>query len=158
MHEPLDSFLELHKRAVGKNIDGPAGDLRTDGVFGLDAGPGTFGLLLEAERNALLLFVDLENLDLDFLVDRHDFRRMVDAPPTHIRDMEETINTAQIDKSAKVGDVLDDTLANLVDLDLFEKLALLLFSLILEKLASRDDNVHPRARRPAHQYREANHP
>ena len=50
----------------------------------------------------------------------------------------------EIHKRTKVGDVLDDTLANLIDFDLFQELALLFFALIFKQLPSRHDNIHAR--------------
>jgi hypothetical protein len=37
---------------------------------------------------------------------------MADAFPTHVGDVQQTIDTAEVDERAEVGDVLDDTLAD----------------------------------------------
>ena len=36
---------------------------------------------------------------------------MVDAAPAHVGDMEQAVDAAQVDKSSKVGDILDDARA-----------------------------------------------
>ena len=68
---------------------------------------------------------------------------MADAPPTHICDMEQAVETSQIYKSAKLGDILDHSLANLADLDTSEKLQFLGFTLLFDEPATGNDDVHP---------------
>ena len=62
--------------------------------------------LLEAERDALGLGVDLEHDCLDDLADRHDLRRVLDLlGPAHLADVDEAFDARlQLDERAVVGD------------------------------------------------------
>ena len=43
---------------------------------------------------------------------------MVDAAPAHVGDVQQAVDAAQVDERAELGDVLDDALAELADLEL----------------------------------------
>ena len=62
--------------------------------------------LLEAQRYALLVLVELQNLDLNLVADIHQIARMRQASPRHVGNVQQTINAAQIDECAVVGEVL----------------------------------------------------
>ena len=68
------------------------------------------GELLEAEGDAVLVLVELENLGFEFLTNLNDFARVADATPGEVRDVEETVDATEVDEGAVVGDVLDDVL------------------------------------------------
>jgi hypothetical protein len=40
MNQPFDSFFDLHKGAVGNQVDHPAVNPRSDGVFAFDSSHG----------------------------------------------------------------------------------------------------------------------
>jgi len=63
--------------------------------------------LLQAERHAIALAIELEDLDLELLTDADDLRRMLDALPRHVRDVQQAVDTAEVDERAVVGQVLD---------------------------------------------------
>jgi len=70
--------------------------------------PRIFAQLLHAERHTVFFLVELEYLGFDFIADGQHFRRMLHAPPGEVRDVQQTIDAAQIDERAVVGDVFDD--------------------------------------------------
>jgi hypothetical protein len=76
-------------------------------VFLLDLIPRVGELLLEAEADAFFLGIDVEHDDIDVLADLENFRGMADAAPTHICDMEQAVETVEVDERAEIGDVLD---------------------------------------------------
>ena len=78
--------------------------------------------MLHAQRYTLTFAVELENLDVDLVTDVDHFRRMLDALPRHVRDVQETIDTAEVDEGAVVGQVLDDALDRVAFLQLLQKL------------------------------------
>jgi hypothetical protein len=69
--------------------------------------------LLHAERDALRLGVEADDLHLDLLADGEGFRRMVDALPGDVGDMQQAVDAAQIHERAVVGDVLDHAVEHL---------------------------------------------
>ena len=66
---------------------------------------------------------------------------MVDAPPRDIRDVQQTVDAAEIDEGAVVGDVLDHAFQDLSFLKVRDKLAALFLSAFLEDGAARDHDV-----------------
>src|SRR5262249_37800634 len=85
--------------------------------------------------------VDGEDLDLDLLVHLDDLAGMPDTVPAHVGDVQQAVDAAEIDERPEVGDVLDEALANLADLDLRHELVLGLGPRVLQQLAARDDDV-----------------
>src|SRR5262245_47585661 len=68
---------------------------------------------------------------------------MIDATPAHVRYVQQAVDAAQVDERAEIGDVFDDALAKLADLELFEQFRLLLRPLGLDQAAAADDDVSP---------------
>ena len=144
MHQALDPLFQLDERAVGENVDDLALDLGTDREAFLDIVPRTRQCLLESERDSLALLVDLQHLDVDFLLDLEHLRGVIDSPPGHVGDVEEAIDATEVDERAEVGDVLDGPPADLVEFDLRHQVGLLLLALLLQQFATADDDVHAR--------------
>ena len=142
VHETLDALLELHEGAVGHDVDHLALVLRVHRVARLDAVPRGGGLLLETEGDALTVEVDAEHLDLEFLLELDHLRGVVDPAPGHVGDVEQAVDTAEVDEHTEVGDVLDRTGADLALLDVLEEGLLLLLTLLFEELPARHDDVH----------------
>ncbi len=97
--------------------------------------------MLQAEGDLFLFVVDVQDHHLDLVVDLDHFGRVIDAAPAHVGDVEQTVDTAQIDERAEIGDVFDDALAHLADFQLLEQLRLLLRPLGLDQAAAADDDV-----------------
>src|SRR5256885_790420 len=66
---------------------------------------------------------------------------MGDAAPRHVRDVEQTVDAAEIDERTEVGDVLDDAFAHLILLKLLHELLPLPRALVFEDHATRDNDV-----------------
>ena len=112
MHQAFDAGLEFDKRAVGDQVDDLALDRRADGEFVFDLLPRVGHLLLEAEADTLLLAVDVQHDHVDLLADLDQLRRMADAAPAHVRDVQQSVEAVEVDERAEVGDVLDRALAD----------------------------------------------
>ncbi len=139
--EAFDALLDLDERAVGHDVDHMALDGGADGVLGLDVVPGVRGLLLEAEGDALLGEVDVEDHDLDLLSDFEHFLRVRDAAPGHIGDMKESVHAAEVDERAEIGDVLDFALAEFADLHFLQELSAHILAGFFEQFAAGNDDV-----------------
>ena len=107
MDQALDAGLQLDEGAVVGDVGDAALEARGGRVFELDALPRIGLELLHAERDALGLGVEADDLHLDRLADLQRFGRMVDAPPGDVGDMQQAVDAAQIDEGAVIGDVLD---------------------------------------------------
>src|SRR5688572_20442699 len=141
VHEAFDARLELDERAVVGDRHHLPLHASPDRVLGGDVLPGIGLELLETERNALALPVDIQDLHIELLPDVHQLRGVRDAAPRHVGDVEQAVDTAEIDECTEVGDVLDDALPHLVLLQLLHQLLALAGALGLEDHTTRDDDV-----------------
>ncbi len=110
-------------------------------ILRLDALPRIFEQLLHAERDAVRVVVDLDDLDANRLADVEHFGRMVDAAPRDVGDVEQAVDAAQINERAVIGDVLDRALDDLALFELADDLVALLGAALFEDRAAGDDDV-----------------
>ena len=139
--QALDALLELDECAVVGDRDDLALDAVADLVLLLDALPRVGLELLQAERDALLLGIEVEHLDPHLVADLDELGRMRDAAPRHVGDVEQAVDAAQVHERAEVGDVLDHALADLVLREVLEDRGLHPVALLLEHGAARDHDV-----------------
>ena len=142
VYQALDPVLELHESAVGHDVDDLALLDALQRVARLDPVPGRGAQLLEAQSDALAVAVDPQHHDLDLLVHLHHLGRMVDAPPGHVGDVQQTVDAAQVHEDPEVGDVLDHAGADLLLRDLLEQVLLEALAFLFQELAARDHDVH----------------
>ena len=112
MHHAVDVVVETDEQAeLGDVLD-----LALDGAAGrmalLEGLPGIAEALLEAERDAALLGIDLEHHHLDLLAGRDDLAGMdVLLGPAHLGDVDQALDAGlELDEGAVVGDVGDPAL------------------------------------------------
>jgi hypothetical protein len=140
VNQTFDPPFELDEGAVVGDVGDSSGDARARRILLRHVRPRILRQLLGAQRHALGLAVELQDDDFDLVSDLHQVRRMVDAPPGHVRHVQEPVETAEVHERAIVGQVLDRAAENPA---LFEKLqGLLLAGLLLDLddgLAREDD-------------------
>src|SRR3984893_2310719 len=117
--QAFDARLQFDECAVVGDVGDAAGEAGIERILRLDALPRIVQQLLHAERDAVGLVVDLDDLDLHGLADGQHFGRMIDPAPGDIGDVQEAVDAAEVDERTVIGDVLDDTVD---DLTLFEVL------------------------------------
>jgi hypothetical protein len=83
--------------------------------------PGIVLELLHAQRDPLPLPVDVEHLHLDLAADLDQLGRVRHPAVRHVGDVQQAIHPAQVDERPEVGDVLDDPLPDLADLELLHQ-------------------------------------
>ena len=71
------------------------------------------GKLLQTESDALLLVVEVEDDNVNLLIELDNLVRIADAAPREIGDVDESVNTAQVNEYTVRSDVLDGTFENL---------------------------------------------
>src|SRR5687768_10895395 len=87
----------------------------------LDSGaPGIFLQGTHGETDALLLAIDVDDLDLDFLAHFQHFTWMVDMLPRKLGKMHKPIGTINVDERAKVGEAGDTPGVHLAFLELLD--------------------------------------
>jgi hypothetical protein len=97
--------------------------------------------LLEAEGDAVLDEVELEDLDLELVAFLEHLLGVVDTGVAHVGDVEQAVDAAEVDEGAKVGEAADDALANLAFLELELELFAFFLALLLEHAAARQHEV-----------------
>jgi hypothetical protein len=106
VNQPLDARLELDERAVVGETDHLARHADTDRVALDRVAPRIGNQLLVAERDALGRRIVLEHDHVDLVADLHDFRRMRHTAPRHVGDVQQAVDTAEVDERSVVGEIL----------------------------------------------------
>jgi hypothetical protein len=110
VHQAFDAGFDFDERTVVGQVRHLAEQPRALRIAPCDADPRVFAELLQAERYAVLLGIELEHLRGDFVADVDDFGRVLHAPPCEVRDVQQPVDPAEIHERAVIGDVLDDAL------------------------------------------------
>src|SRR5699024_1196711 len=110
-------------------------------VAAADIDPRIVPELLQAQRDARALAIELEHLDLDFLAHADHFARILDALPGHVGNVQQAIDAAEIDERTVVHQILDDALEDNAFLQRIQQLLALFTVLFLEHVTARDDDV-----------------
>ena len=141
VHQAFDALLDLDERTVVGEVGDLAEQAGAGRVTAGDADPRIFAQLLHAQRDAVLLLVELEHLGGDFVADVEHFRRVTHAAPGQVGDVQQAVDAAEVDERAVVGDVLDDALDDGAFLQVVQQL-LALFALAgFEHGAARQHDV-----------------
>ena len=145
VHEALDTREDLDEGAERDDLRDATLDDVVLVVVLEHLLPGIALGLLEPERDALAVAVDVEHLDLDGLADLEHLGRVVDVRPRELRDVDQAVHAVQVDECAEVDDVGDLSLHHVARLQLVENLLALVLALLLEHRAAREDDVVARA-------------
>ena len=132
VHQPLDALFQLHKRAVVGDAHHLAPHLFSDRIFLLHVLPRIGRQLLQSQRNPVPFGLVVEDLHLQLISDSDQLRGMTHPAPRHVRDVEQSIYTAQINEGSEVGDVLHHATSNLAHLQLRQDLFPPAFALLLQ--------------------------
>src|SRR5882672_11401890 len=106
-NEAFDVVADVDDHALVHQSHDLALQLSADRIRLTDPEPRILGRLLEAERNALVLGVDVENHNVNRVTLLHDFGRMLNAlGPRHVGDVNQSVD-ARLDfyKRTKAGEV-----------------------------------------------------
>ena len=145
VNEPLDPGHDLDEGAERDDLRDLALDL-VGLVVGLEHLLPRVGLrLLEPERDALPLAVDVEHLDLHVLADLEHLGRMVDVAPGELGDVDQAVHPVQVDEGAEIDDVGDLPVDDVARVEPVENRLAHLLALVLEDGAAREHDVVARA-------------
>src|SRR5436190_6891380 len=139
--QAFDARLQFDERAVVGDVGDAAGEAGVERILGLDALPRIVQQLLHAERDAVGLVVDLDDLDLHGLADGEHLGRVIDPPPGDIGDVQEAVDAAEINERTVIGDVLDHAVDHLALFEVLHQFLALLGAGLLENRAARHHDV-----------------
>ncbi len=115
VNQAFNAGFKLHESTVAHHIHHGSLNLGIDRILLNHSVPRILTQLFEAEGDFFFFPIDIQDRHFDFLVNVDHFRWMANSFPTHIGDMEQAVDSTQIHKSAKLGNVLDDAGARLSD-------------------------------------------
>ena len=141
VHQAFDARLDLDEAAVIGDVGDLAEQARAGRVTAGDGDPRIVAELLEAERNAVALAVELQHAHIELVADVDDFGRMTHALPRHVGDVQQAIDAAEVDERTVIGEVLDDALDDRAFLQTLQQLFALLGEFALDHGAARDHHV-----------------
>src|SRR5262249_37627839 len=145
VHKPLDPRQDLDEGSERDHLGDAALDDVVDRVAVEHLLPRIGLRLLETERDALAVAVDVEHLDLDLLADLEHLRRVVDVAPRQLGDVDQAVHAVQVDEGAEVDDVRDHAGDDVARVERVEDRLPHLLALVLEDGAAREHDVVPRA-------------
>ena len=141
MHKPFNAGAQLNKRTIIGDICDATGDAGFQREARFDIVPRIGFELFHAQADTLGFRIDLDYLHPYGLADGEHFGRMVDAPPCNVGDMQQAVNTAQIDKGTIIGDVFHHTLNGLSFDEVLHNLAAGFGACFFHNGASRHYNI-----------------
>src|SRR5690606_39026109 len=110
VHQALDASLDLDERAVVGEVGDLAEQTGALRVAAAQANPGILAQLLDAQRHTGFLLVELDHLGLVLQAHVEDLGGVPLTAPDHGGDVQQAVDTPQVDERAVVGDVLDHAL------------------------------------------------
>ena len=142
MHQAFDALLDLDETAVVAMLV-TLPNRRCGRIAPGNGFPRIRTELLHAERHAVLVAVETQDLDLDLVADGDDLGRVLDPLPGHVRDVQQAVDAAEVHEGAVVREVLDDALDDRAFLERREQRLALGAVLGLDDGAAGYDDVVP---------------
>ena len=139
--QALNARSDFNERAVVGHDDNFTLNLVADFQFRVESVPWMRLELLQAEGDALLLVVEVEDNNIEFLVELYNLVRVVDTSPREVGDMNQAVNTTEVDEYAVRSDVLDSTFEHLSFFEFGDDFFLLLFELGLDECLVRNNDI-----------------
>src|SRR5215475_6587141 len=109
MHQTFDPRFEFDKSAVIGQRDYLPSNSRPDRITLDRCRPRVRDQLFVSEADALFVLIELEHFHLNRLADSEQFVWILDATPRHIGDVQQTIESAEINEGAIFRNILDLT-------------------------------------------------
>ena len=141
MHEAFDAVFDGDEDTELNDLGDLALDDLARNVGAGEALPRIFLGGLEGQGDALTIEINVKHLDGDLVSDLDDLGRVIDVLPRQLGNVDQAVNTAQIDERAEVDDGGHDAFTDLALLKLGQE-GLAHFGLgLLEVLATGEDHV-----------------
>ena len=109
MDQPFHSGLQFHECSVVGQANNFALNAHILGIAHIGVQPGILGHLFVAQRNSSVFLGEFDDFDREFVADGEELGRMIDSSPRHIRDVQQTVDTAKVNEGSVIGNVFDDT-------------------------------------------------
>src|SRR2546423_6563526 len=107
MHQSLDAMLQFYESSVISHTRNLPRDPSGGRKALLDCFPRIGQKLFVSERDTLAFAIKFENLHLHCVAYFKKLGRILEASPGHISDMQKSVDAAEIDEGAIIGQVLN---------------------------------------------------
>ena len=141
MYQPFNPFFDLGEAAVVSEVRHDSLHAGAGRIPSGEVDPRVVPELLHPERYAVFLAVEPKDLDLHLVADIDHLAWMPDAPPGHVGNVQQAVDTTEVDERAVVCEVLDDPGHALAFLQRSQELFALGAVLVFEYGATGDDHV-----------------
>ena len=141
VNKTLDTIFKFHKGPVTHYVDNSTLADRFNRILLCHFRPRARRALLHPKRNFFTITVNVKYLHFYFLVNRDHFAGVPNSSPTHVCDVQQSINATEINKSTEVSDILYYTSANLTNFKSLHELFLALRSFLFDQCSTRNNNV-----------------
>ena len=121
VYQAFNAWLKLNKCTVISDVGNFTEHACLCGVAACNAHPGVVAHLLQAQRYAVFLAIELEHFGCEFLTSLHHFAGVAYTAPCHVGDVQQAIDAAQIHKCAVFGDVFNHTINDRAFFEGFEQ-------------------------------------
>ena len=122
MDKTFDTGFKFYKRTIIGDVGDPAFHFCANREFAFDISPWIRQQLFHAKRNTLGFGVKADHLNFDCFTNLQGFRRMADALPGNVGDVQQAVNAAKVNKRAIIGDVFHHALQHLTFLQVRHQL------------------------------------
>ena len=140
MAESIKVRLELNECTKLEHTDYLTTNDRTNRDSLVDVIERIILSLLVAERDSLLLRIEILNIYMNLITNGKNFRRMMNVVPGQLGYVDETINTTDVNKCTEVCEASYNTIVLLILLDSAPYFLSLCLTLIVEKCSSGTGN------------------
>src|SRR5271167_3001352 len=145
MDESLDTIFDTCKGTKWRDLGNCACNDLAGCIALLHRRPGIDPSALDGQSNLLLVFVNTQNLYLDFLADVQHLAGMIDATPCQLADMHQSVCPSQIDKGAKIGEVTDHAMPDFAGFQLIKEFFTAALTPLLHSQSLRENQAVARA-------------
>ncbi len=139
--QAFDARLQFNERTIVGDVGHATGEAAIERILRLDALPRIVEQLLHAERDAVGVVIDLDDLHFHRLADIEHFGRVIDPAPCDIGDMQQAVDAAEIHERTVIGDVLDHAVDNLTFFEVLHQFLALLGTRFFQHGPARHDDV-----------------
>ena len=139
--QTVEAGLQLYEATVFLDLNNFALDDVADCIVLVDDGPGFRNRLLETEADLAFFGAHAENLDLDLLTNGQNFLRVLELAPGNLADVQQTVDTADVNKCTVIGETHDCAFHDVADLDLLPDFLHRLLTFLVQESLVREDSL-----------------
>ena len=141
MHKAFDAFFKFDKNSVISDTDHFTLNFCFNWEFGIHIHPWIGAGLLEPQRDTFFVFIVFQNHYRYLVTDRKHFGGMVNSAPRHISDVEQPVDSTQVDEHAIFSNIFNNPFNKVAFIHSLKSTRANLFALFFQKDSARENNV-----------------